>query len=154
MDSTIVTRKRSSESTTQLLLWMSSGEAGIRIRTGQSTRDYRGCRVAFLHSERSRHPVPSAFRSSIARPTDTSVYASSANSRCRLQDSRPGWIRCFLSCRALSSPTTCRFIPALSGLPTNRELLPRGHKRVCRDECSEEASLKERHCRIMLGHCL
>ena len=25
-----------------------------------------------------------------------------------------------LSCRALSSPTTCRFIPALSGLPTNR----------------------------------
>jgi hypothetical protein len=95
MDSTIVTRKRSSESTTQLLLWMSSGEAGIRIRTGQSTRDYRGCRVAFLHSERSRHPVPSAFRSSIARPTDTSVYASSDTSRCRLQDSRPGWIRYF-----------------------------------------------------------
>jgi hypothetical protein len=27
-----------------------------------------------------------------------------------------------LSCRALSSPTTCRFIPALSGLPTNWEL--------------------------------
>src|SRR6516164_3890028 len=25
-----------------------------------------------------------------------------------------------LSCRALSSPTTCRFIPALSGLPTIR----------------------------------
>ena len=24
-----------------------------------------------------------------------------------------------LSCRALSSPTTCRFIPALSELPTN-----------------------------------
>ena len=32
--------------------------------------------------ERSRHPDPSAFRSSIARPTDTSVYASSDTSRC------------------------------------------------------------------------
>jgi hypothetical protein len=70
--------------------------------------------------ERSRHPVPSAFRSSIARPTDTPVYASSDISQCRLQDSRPGWIRCYLSCRALSSRTTCRFMPALSGLPTNR----------------------------------
>src|SRR5947208_13104747 len=44
------------------------------------------------------------------------VYASTDTSRCRLQDSRPGWIRYFLSCRALASPTTCRFIPALSGL--------------------------------------
>ena len=53
--------------------------------------------VAVLPSslpERSRHPVPSAFRSSIARPTDTPVYASSGTSRCHLQDSRPGWIRC------------------------------------------------------------
>src|SRR5215472_14277021 len=53
--------------------------------------------VAVLPSsipERSRRPVPSAFRSSIARPTDTSVYASSGTSRRRLQDSRPGWIRC------------------------------------------------------------
>src|SRR6266852_1937008 len=55
----------------------------------------RGCCIAFLHSERSRRPVPSAFRSSIARPADTSVYASSDTSRHRLQDSRPGWIRCF-----------------------------------------------------------
>src|SRR5437667_3313489 len=30
------------------------------------------------------------------RPTDTSVYASSETSRSRLQDSRPGWIRCSL----------------------------------------------------------
>src|SRR5215472_4916711 len=53
--------------------------------------------VAVLPSsipERSQHPVPSAFRSSIARPTDTSVYASRGASRRRLQDSRPGWIRC------------------------------------------------------------
>ena len=28
-----------------------------------------------------------------ARPTNTSVYASTDTSRCRLQDSRPGWIR-------------------------------------------------------------
>src|SRR5208337_609178 len=63
-------------------------------RTEQSTRDYRGCCVAFLLSERSRRPVPSAFRSSISRPTDTSVYASNDTSRYHLQDSRPGWIRC------------------------------------------------------------
>src|SRR6266436_9837988 len=57
------------------------------------------------YSEWSRHPVPSAFRSSIARPTNTSVYASSDTSRYHLQDSRPGWIRFLLSCRALSSPS-------------------------------------------------
>ena len=43
--------------------------------------------------ERCRRPDPSVFRSSIARPTNTSVYASTGTSRCRLQDSRPGWIR-------------------------------------------------------------
>jgi hypothetical protein len=45
-------------------------------------------------TERSRHPDPSAFRSSIARPTGTSIYASNVTSPCRPQDSRPGWIRC------------------------------------------------------------
>src|SRR5207245_1472358 len=69
------------------------------------------------YSEWSRHPDLRAFRSSIAPPTDASVYASRNTSRCPLQDSRSGWIRYFLSCRALASPTTCRFIPALSGLP-------------------------------------
>jgi hypothetical protein len=64
--------------------------------------------------------VPDTWK--IARPTSTSVYASRNTSRCSLQDSRPGWIRYFLSCRALASPTTCRFIPALSGLPTTRDL--------------------------------
>jgi hypothetical protein len=63
-------------------------------RTERSTRDYRGCCIAFLPSERSRRPVPSAFRSSIARPTDASVYASSGISRRRRQDLKPGWIRC------------------------------------------------------------
>src|SRR5258708_27495365 len=96
----------------------------LSVPGSQTTQDRTTTRdnvIAVLPSslpERSRHPDPSAFRSSIARPTDTSVYASSDTSRYRLQDSRPGWIRCFLSCRALSSPTTCRFIPALSVLPT------------------------------------
>src|SRR3984893_62104 len=49
------------------------------------------------------------------------VYASGNTSRCPLQDSRSGWIRYFLSCRALASPTTCRFIPAFSGFPVTRE---------------------------------
>src|SRR5882724_9816499 len=70
------------------------------------------------YSEWSRHPDLRAFRSSIAPPTDASVYASRNTSRCPLQDSRSGWIRYFLPCRALASPTTCRFIPALSGCPS------------------------------------
>jgi len=73
----------------------------LSVPGSQTTQDRTTTRdnvVAVLPSslpERSRHPDPSAFRSSIARPTDTSVYASSDTSRCRLQDSRPGWIRCF-----------------------------------------------------------
>ena len=60
----------------------------------------------------SRHPDLSAFRSSIARPTDASVYASTAHlamSPARLEVRMDSLL---LSCRALSSPTTCRFIPA------------------------------------------
>jgi len=57
----------------------------------------------------------------VYRPPMPLVYASKDTSRCPLQDSRSGWIRYFLSCRALASPTTCRFIPALSGLPVIRE---------------------------------
>ncbi len=39
------------------------------------------------------------------RPTDAPVYASGHISRCLLQDSRSRWIRYFLSCRALASPS-------------------------------------------------
>src|SRR6266853_3217166 len=53
-----------------------------------------------------------SFRSSIARPTDTLVYASAETSQSPPQDSRPGWSRFLLSCRDPSSPTTCRFTPA------------------------------------------
>ncbi len=52
------------------------------------------------------------FRSSIARPADTPVYASSDISRCHPQDSGSRWSRCLLSCRTFSFLTTCRFIPA------------------------------------------
>src|SRR3989454_8664578 len=72
------------------------------------------------YSEWSRHPDLRAFRSSMAPPTGASVYASRNTSRCPQQDSRSGWIRYFLSCRALASPTTCRFSPAHSGSPATR----------------------------------
>src|SRR6266852_5514675 len=61
------------------------------------------------------------FAAQSPRPPMPLVYASRNTSRCPLQDSRSGWIRYFLSCRAPASPTTCRFIPALSELPVNRE---------------------------------
>src|ERR1035437_2599166 len=48
--------------------------------------------VAFPLTEKSRRPVLS-FRSSIAQPTDASVYASPAASRRPVQDSRSGWSR-------------------------------------------------------------
>src|SRR5438477_8929123 len=58
------------------------------------------------------------------RPPMPLVYASKDTSRCPLQDSRSGWIRYFLSCRALASPTTCRFIPAHSEFPVSRAADP------------------------------
>ena len=72
------------------------------------------CLPATLHAVGILYQA--TLRSSIAGPTAPSVYASTDTSRRRLQDSRPGWIRCLLSRRALASPTTCRFIPALGGL--------------------------------------
>src|ERR1700692_4877763 len=89
-------------------------------RTGQPLAYIAATVLPSSYSEWSRHPDLRAFRSSIAPPTDASVYASGNTSRCSLQDSTSGWIRYFLSCRALASPTTCRFIPALSGSPTTR----------------------------------
>jgi hypothetical protein len=63
-------------------------------RTGWTLASNAANRVAFPVTSEGRHPETTVFRSSIARPTDTSIYASSATSRCRPQDSRPGWIRC------------------------------------------------------------
>src|SRR5713101_3792825 len=89
-------------------------------RTDNPLAMYVAAVLPSSYSEWSRHPDLRAFRSSIAPPTDASVYASRNTSRCPLQDSRSGWIRYFLSCRALASPTTCRFSPAHSGLPVTR----------------------------------
>src|ERR1700722_6726680 len=82
------------------------------------------------------------FRSSIARPTDTPVYASTNTSRCQPQDSGPRWIRFLLSCRTLSFPTTCRFIPALDG--------QFGQLRTCRP-LSQPVQQARRH-RLMTGY--
>ena len=48
--------------------------------------------MAFPQTAKGRRPVVS-FRSSIAQPTDASVYASPAASRRPVQDSRSGWSR-------------------------------------------------------------
>jgi hypothetical protein len=100
--------------------WRSPGSRACCFSACAGFLDYAGptihSRLAWLSCclpllRRESASCSTRFRSSMAPPTDTSVYASSGISRSRLQDSRPGWIRCFLSCRALSSPTTCRFIP-------------------------------------------
>ena len=70
--------------------------------------------VAFPPSERGRHSV-AYFRSSILPPASSSAYASLwllAESHARLE---AGMKSLLLFRRALSSPTMCRFIPALSG---------------------------------------
>jgi hypothetical protein len=55
------------------------------------------------------------------------MASSFATIRIRCQDG----FAAFLSCRALSSPTTCRFFPALSELPVTRARSVRvGFKRL------------------------
>src|ERR1700674_1727938 len=109
------------------------------------------CAAAVLpssYSEWSRHPDLRAFRSSIAPPTDASVYASRNTSRCPPQDSRSGWIRYFLSCGALASPTTCRFIPAhvavgttIADRPPHRSVRARLRIRLLRRMSGVEACI-------------
>jgi hypothetical protein len=52
------------------------------------------------------------FRSSIARPTNALAYASTETSRLNRKTQGQDGVRFLLSCKALSSSTTCRFIPA------------------------------------------
>src|SRR5438105_15094812 len=52
----------------------------------------------------------------MATPTDASGLRFKKHLAMSLPDSRSGWIRYFLSRRALAFPTQGRFIPALSGL--------------------------------------
>src|SRR5437870_6948714 len=69
-----------------------------------------GC-VAFPQWGRGRRSDQSF--SKLNSPAHRSpIYASTATSRRQSQDSGSGWSRCLLSCRALSSPATCRFSPA------------------------------------------
>jgi hypothetical protein len=83
-------------------------------RTGQPLASNAAAVLPSHYTPCSRHPDQPTFRSSIAGPTGPSVYASTDASRRHLQDSRPEWSRCLLSCRGLAPPATCRFIPALS----------------------------------------
>jgi len=52
-----------------------------------------------------------AFPFTTSAEADASIYASTPASRLPSQDSRPGG-SLLLSCKALSSSTACRFIPA------------------------------------------
>ena len=70
------------------------------------------CALAQLEADHLRSLNSLQIEGNIAPPTDTPIYASSETSRHRPQDSGPRWSRFLLSRRALSSPTTCRFIPA------------------------------------------
>src|ERR1035438_3819912 len=84
--------------------------------------------VAVLPSslpERSRHPDPSAFRSSIARPPILLSTLQTTPRDFACKTSGQDGFAAFLSCRALSSPTTCRFVLALSELPTSASARPR-----------------------------
>src|SRR5438309_8610132 len=90
---------------------------GFLDYTGPSTplAIYRGCCVAFLHSERSRHPVPNGlFEAQSPRPPIplSTLQAAPRGGACKTRG-QDGFAA-LLSCRALSSPTTCRFIPAHS----------------------------------------
>src|SRR4051812_24102807 len=83
--------------------------AGSQTTQGRlAARDSATSRVAFPAGETVGVPGSKPFRSSIARPTDTLVYASTHTSRCQSQDSGSRWTSLSPSCRALSSPTTCR----------------------------------------------
>jgi hypothetical protein len=89
-----------------------------------TTRDHPPARVcaggcaAFPICPQGRRPGL-GFRSSIPSPLIPRVYASTRASRRAPQDWRPGG-SLFLSCRTLSFPTACRFIPALGQYPQFR----------------------------------
>jgi hypothetical protein len=90
-------------------------------RTGQSARDIAVAVLPSSHPERSRRPIPSAFPklNSPAHQYLWSTLRSTPRDAARKTRGQDGFAT-LLSCRALSSPTTCRFSPALDGLPTAR----------------------------------
>src|SRR3954470_14679778 len=92
-------------------------------------------------SGESRHPDQPVFRSSMAPPTDPSIYASTSPSRDEPQDSRPRWIRFLLSGRTLSFPTICRFYPGAPCVTGNPETVDGLTKGNATESCQFETSL-------------
>jgi len=93
--------------------------------------DYAGSHPGLALSPRLVRPSPSVhrvgipichFRSSIPSPLMPRAYASTAASRPPPQDWRSGG-SLLLSCRTLSFPTACRFIPALGQPDSTGSLL-------------------------------
>ena len=81
---------------------------GLRLRRAdQPLATNAAARVAFRYLDRVGALI-CRFSKLDTQPTYSPVYASLDTSRRRPQDSRPGWSRFLLSCRALSFPTTCR----------------------------------------------
>src|SRR6516164_7061775 len=95
----LITRPRHTGDLPVLVHVVSQRARVLRLRRTEQPLAFNAAAVLpSSTSERSRHPVPSAFRSSIARPTGTSIYASNDISRCRPQELRPEWIRCSSFC--------------------------------------------------------
>ena len=93
-------------------------------RTEQSTRDYRGCLCCLppLGTESASCSIGfSKLNSPAHRYLCLRFKRYLATPPARLEARMDSL---FLSCRALSSPTTCRFIPALSDKRTSRDLAP------------------------------
>src|SRR6516165_2824489 len=92
-------------------------EVSRRALGSTTTRDCSRTRASALAHAAFHHPysvgIPIArFRSSIAQPACTPVYASPSASRQPAQNSRPRG-SLLLSRKTLSFSTSCRFIPAL-----------------------------------------
>src|SRR5207248_1931002 len=92
-------------------------EVSRRALGSATTRDCSRTRAGVLAHVAFHHPysvgIPIAsFRSSIAQPACTPVYASPSASRQPTQNSGPSG-SLFLSRKTLSFSTSCRFIPAL-----------------------------------------
>ena len=103
-------------------IYVPSCRSGERQRTWAATWRSRSRCLAFLHTGTESASCSIGF-SKLNGPAHRYLClrfkrlltASPARLEARMDS-------LLLSCRALSSPTTCRFIPALSGLPTVREL--------------------------------
>jgi hypothetical protein len=88
------------------------------------TRDLSQPAVLPSPSEIGFDALIRVFRSSIARPTDTPIYASASTSRCLLQDSGPRWIRFSFLVGLFHSLQHAGLSRRTPGNPVNRPKLP------------------------------